>query len=146
MGSINAINEEVNGLKEAAVQHQIRLEESDKIFTDYDNRIKEIEFRTSRRPVSKIKVAGLMVTILVVCFSSIWGLANMLRDRPTIGQVDRSIDKHDANGHKSAWDFLHAVQVEQASQRVIIEVIKNEQLKQGEKLDRLIEWTDPRKH
>jgi len=138
---LNALRREVNDLKEAAVEHRVRLENGTNVFRDYSARIGAIEEKITPKPPSIAKIIGITLTIVFAGAGALWGLANMLRDRPTADQIRDVVQQHDDVGHKSIREDVHDIHREQSQQRVLIEQVTTAQGQQDKKLDRLLEQT-----
>lgn len=128
-------------LKEAVVEHRVRLDNGVKVFADQKEKVRQLEERTAPKQPSILKVVGITITVVAIGATALWGLAMMLRDRPTVEQIDKIIDHHDTNGHEVVRDDMRDVQKEQAAQRTLIEGVKTEQKTQGGKLDTLLDRT-----
>ena len=138
--TIEVLQEEVKGLKETVVEHRTRLENGSTVFEGWNKRIAEVEERTKPKPPpSVLKVAGITLTVVLAGATALWGLANMMRDRPTTHQIDDIVEKHGEVGHKETRDKIHEIRLEQRTQRTLIEGIQKVQQKQDEKLDQLLE-------
>ena len=140
-GLLHRIRDDVDDLKEAAVEHRVRLENGSAVFRGFDSRIKTVEERTVPKPPSAIKIIGITLMVVMTGAGALWALANMLRDRPTVEQIDKIIDSHEQGGHKELRDDVNSIQTEQGAQRTLIEAVKTEQVVQHEKLDTLLERT-----
>jgi hypothetical protein len=123
------VREELGELKEAVVEHRVRLENGVKVFADQKARLETIEQKIAPSP---FKIISVTVGIFLVGAGSLWGLANMLRDRPTLEQVEKVMDKHEDNGHPALRQDVRAIQTE-------IQGVQTEQKRQGAKLDTLLE-------
>jgi hypothetical protein len=137
--------DDIEGLKEAVVEHRVRLENGTKVFATYGERLKDVETRITPRPPSILKIAGITLTVIALGATSLWGLANMLRDRPTVEQLDKVFDRHDTGGHDGMRKEIRAVTAEQAVQRVMLEGVQDIQKDQVHKLDTLLERTKNRR-
>ena len=132
--TLEKIMVDVDELKRAAVEHRVRLENGTKVFGGWSERIQAIEERTTPKPPSITKIVGITLSIILASSGALWGLANMLRDRPTVQQIREVVKSHDANGHKDMKGNVRSVQLEQGAQRVIIEDVSR-------KVDALLERT-----
>jgi len=139
--TLRLIRQDVDALKQAAVEHRVRLENGSNVFRGYDQRIRSVEERTTPKPPSVYKIIGITLTVVFTGAVALWALANMLRDRPTLDQIEKIIKAHDDGGHHTVREDVRAVQVEQGAQRALIENVQVEQKNQGAKLDQLLERT-----
>jgi len=140
-------------LKEAVVEHRVRLENGVAVFGKTNERIAELEQVTKPKPPRIITIVGVTISIVTIAAGALWALSSMLNDRPTVKQIDRIIQSHDVGGHSKVRNEVRAVQIEQGKQRVIIESVKADQgvirAKQDDslkKLDTLINRTPDRRH
>lgn len=138
VGNIESRQSEIG---EAVVEHKTRLQNGVNVFSDQKKRIENIEKKIEPKPPSVYKIIGITISLMVAGAGSLWALANMLRDRPTVEQIDKVIDHHDSSGHNGMKSDIRAVQVEQGAQRTMIEAVQLEQSSQGDKLDTLIQRT-----
>jgi hypothetical protein len=138
--NMNAANKALNDLQAAQIEHRVRLENGTKVFADWQERIGEIETRISpKEPPSIYKVVGFTLTVVLALAGALWGLANELRDRPTVSDVHGTLESHQDIGHSDTRAEIRAIQSTQAQQKVLIDEIRASQDKQGEKLDRVLE-------
>ena len=95
------------------------------------------------KPPSITKVVTITLGLVVVGAGALWGLSDMLRDRPTVEQVDRVFqrydDSHEAAGHKELREDVHSIQKEQALQSVKLQDVQEQQGTDSEKLDTVLE-------
>lgn len=112
----------VGELSNAVTEHRIRLENGTKVFAKWDDRIGEIEKRTS--PPSAIKTASITFGIFLTAAGALWGLSNMLRDRPTTDQLERVMEKasadHEETGHKDIKADIKEIHTELGEQKALI--------------------------
>lgn len=148
---IRSLHREVIALREAVAEHRVRLENGSHVFQKYDDRfhrnderVKEIEDKIAPKPPSVYKIVGITLSVVLAGAGALWALANMLRDRPTVEQIEKIIHKHDEVGHKSVREDVREIQKEQGAQRVIIEGVKSEQQAANVKLDQILEHAVPR--
>ena len=85
---------EIAEMKEKIVEHRVRLENGGKTMRDTEKRISHLEHTTAPKAVSPLKIVGITLTVMVTCTGALWGLANMLRDRPTMDDVEKMIERH----------------------------------------------------
>jgi hypothetical protein len=134
-GDMAEARDDITELKEVTVEHRVRLENGSKVFADWDKRIAAV----TPKPPSILKIAGITLALVGMGAGALWGLANQLRDRPTVQQLEQVIQKsekhHDAVGHEE----IGQIQKEQGAQRVRIEHIQTEQAAQSQKLDTVLE-------
>jgi hypothetical protein len=133
------LRDEVSNLRDAAVEHRVRLENGSKVFNSWDDRIAEIERRTMPKPISIIKVVGMTIGVFMALAGALWALSEKLADRPTTRQIDSIMDKHQKGGHKETREEIRAIQVEQVEQRTLLEGTSKKVDGQGAKLDQLLE-------
>ena len=88
-------------LKETAVEQRVRLENGQKAFGAAHDRISQIEHRITPKPPSVLKIVSITIGLFLTCAGALWGLSNMLRDRPTSEQIEKIIHKHDEVGHSA---------------------------------------------
>lgn len=137
--------QDIEGLKSAVSEHRIRLENGTHVFQKFDERISIVEDLTKPKPVSITKIASISFVIFMAAAGALWALHGMLRDRPTVEQLDKVLDVHEENGHKAVREDVRAIGSEQAKQRTLIESVAKEQGKQAEKLDTVLDRLPPRK-
>jgi hypothetical protein len=141
-GEVAEVKDDVGKLKEAAVEHRMRLQNGTKVFEGWDKRIGDIEKRITPKPPSITKVAGISLSIFLAFAAALWGLAHMLRDRPTADQLEdlfmKQGEHHEAVGHKGMRQDIQAIQREQTEQRIMIKSVADEQKTHSEKLDKLL--------
>lgn len=138
---LSAAEERLIDIREAVVEHRTRLQNGVKVFADQKDRLETVEKKIEPKPPSVYKIIGITLTVVLAGAGALWALANMLRDRPTIDQIDRVIDSHDISGHEGMKNDVRSVQVEQGQQRILIEDVQMEQKSQGKKLDTLLNRT-----
>jgi hypothetical protein len=131
---IRELQEKVNAMQETLVEHRVRLENGTKVFGGYGTRIAGLEEVTRPKPVSVSKVAGITFTIVMAGAVALWGLANLLRDRPTMDQIEHVVEQHDATGHQSIREDVRDIKAAQEIQQGLIEGATG-------KLDTLLERT-----
>ncbi|MBT8452985.1 MAG: hypothetical protein KJO40_13535 [Deltaproteobacteria bacterium] len=140
---VSGVKDDVGALKEAAVEHKVRLQNGSKVFEGWEKRISEVEDRTTPRPPSVYKVVGLTLALFMAAAGALWALAHMLRDRPTIEQLDRLLDRqaehHEGVGHQSMRDDVRSIQKDQTTQGNQINKVVEEQAVHSEKLDQLLD-------
>lgn len=93
------IEEELSEIKEANVEHRVRLENGTKSFQDMHERLTRIEYDTAPKPVPTIKVAGITATLILALIGGLWGFAQQLYQRPTTADVDAKIKTHEIRYH-----------------------------------------------
>ena len=140
---VQVVKDDVAELKEAAVEHRVRLQNGSSVFGDYSERIAKVEERTTPKPVSAVKIIGITLSVALACAGALWALAMMIRDRPTVEQLDSVMESqeeaHEEAGHKAMREDVGHIQQEQGAQRVLIESVQTEQRSADKKLDVLIE-------
>ena len=140
---IGLLNDDVGTMKESCVEHRMRLENGSKVFESWHKRIADIERRTQPKEPNLLKVIGLTLAIFSACAGGLWGLAQMLRDRPTTEQVERVLEKqvqyHENTGHGPLRRDVQAIKEEQAAARILIKGLQTGQDEQGKKLDRVLD-------
>lgn len=140
---VQVVKDDVAELKEAAVEHRVRLQNGSNVFQGWDDRISKVEDRTTPKPISAFKVVGITLSVALAAAGALWALAMMIRDRPTVDQLEKVMehrqDSHEEAGHKAMRENVGAIQQEQGAQRVLIEGVKTEQGSQDKKLDVLIQ-------
>lgn len=93
------------------------------------------------KPPSTSKVVSIVLTVVAMSGGALWGLSQLLHDRPTTEQIETIMNHHHTNGHRELKD-LREVQIVQGAK---IEGIDNAITDQSKKMDRLIKQTTPRK-
>lgn len=129
------LKKDVAELKEATVEHRLRLENGVKVFGDFDERIKRLEPKAP--DWLKLLMAG--VTLLGIALGAYYGVVEKLHDRPTAEQLEKVVDKHVEHGHPAAEKQLQDIREEQVEQRTVIQNIDKRQGEVHQKLDRLLE-------
>jgi hypothetical protein len=146
---VGEVKKDVGALKEAAIEHKTRLQNGSRVFESWDQRIAEVEERTTPRPPSVIKIVGLTLALFMAAAGALWALAHMLRDRPTTDQLDRVLERHDerheAVGHKAMREDVRAIQKEQTTQGNTLKTVVEEQKTHSGKLDTLLERVPERR-
>lgn len=135
---VGTVEEKVAEMREAVVEHRTRLQGGVKTFSSHLDRIETIEKKIEPNLPSVPKIVGITFAIMMAAAGALWALANMIRDRPTVEQIDKVIDSHDTNGHRDMKDDIRSVQIEQGKQRTLFESMQVEQKTQGGKLDTLL--------
>jgi len=145
---VAALKVDINILKEGAVEHRMRLENGSNVFSAMRKDLDEVDKRTRPRPPSIIKIVGLTLALFTTAAGSLWMLANMLRDRPTVEQLEGVLKKydaaHEAGGHKDLRGDVHEIQREQAIQGKAISNVVEQQAHDTKKLDTVLERLPPR--
>jgi hypothetical protein len=147
---VSEMKADVSELAKAGVEHRVRLENGTAVFssirermTKSDSAIADISERIRPKPPSITKVVTITLGLVVVGAGALWGLSNMLRDRPTVEQVDqvfqRYDDSHEAAGHKELREDVHSIQKEQVLQGVKLQDVQKQQGTDSEKLDKVLE-------
>ncbi|UCC72081.1 MAG: hypothetical protein JSV86_17185 [Gemmatimonadota bacterium] len=134
-----ACSEILVAVKEALVEHKVRLENGSKVFERHGSRITAIEDTIRPKPPGVLKIVSVTVGILVACATALWGLSTKLSDRPTVEQVEKVIDTHDTHGHKAVEKDLDLIRSEQAAQRVLINNLDDDIEKQAKKIDTILQ-------
>jgi hypothetical protein len=137
-----ATRQELGEVKEAVLEHRLRLENGIHVFAAVRKELDELEARTMPRSPSVYKIVGVTLALVMAGASALWGLSNMLRDRPTLEQVDTLMKGHDAAGHR---DQIRAIQTEQVEQRALIEQVQSAQARQVGKIDELLDRVPKRR-
>ncbi len=132
-------SERLSKLTTTAVEHRMRLENGVKVFSDQKARLATVEDRISPQPPSVLRIVGLTIGIVSLGAGSLWGLSNMLRDRPTSGQIEKIIDSHDDSGHRAVRDDINNIQKTQALQSKAIDDLGTEQKAVTRKIDTLLD-------
>lgn len=135
----------LSDLNVAVAEHKLRLENGVKVFGDHKKRLESVEHKTTPKPPSIIKIVGLTLGIVGMGAGALWALSNMLRDRPTVEQIDKIIEKHDGNGHKAVRDDIKEIQKAQALQGKDIGSIQTMQAAQSTKIDTLLDRVPERR-
>lgn len=138
---VDNIEAKVIQVSEAVIEHRTRLENGVRVFADQKDRLEAVEKKIEPKPPSVYKIIGITISVVMAGAGALWALANNLRDRPTIEQIDKVFDRHDRNGHADMQADMQYVQVEQGIQRTIMKDVQLEQKTQGAKLDTLIQRT-----
>jgi hypothetical protein len=138
---VDNIEAKVTQVSESIIEHRTRLENGVRVFQDQKDRLETVEKKIEPKPPSVYKIIGITFSVVMAGAGALWALANNLRDRPTVEQIDKVFDGHDQNGHSDMKSDVRAVQVEQGAQRVIMDDVQLEQKSQGYKLDTLIQRT-----
>lgn len=141
---LHRLVEDVDLLKTAAVEHRVRLENGVKVFADQKERLERIEQKIEPKQPSVSRIIGVTLAVVIAGAGALWALANMLRDRPTVEQIESIVDLHDEVGHKGIREDVGQIKVEQGAQRALIEGVVGGQKEQGGKLDQLLEQTERR--
>ncbi len=140
---VRDMRKEIVELTKSQARIQQRLENGTKVFTDWDERIGKVEHRTAPKPTPVWKVAMTTIGLFCTAAGALWGLSNMLRDRPTTDQIQRVFESreaiHNEAGHKRLRLDVGAIQKEQAVQHELIRQVQADQRGQGDKLDQLLE-------
>lgn len=92
-----------------------------------------------------LRIISIVFAVTVASVGALWALSNLISSRPTDQEVDQRIGIHDGNGHRDVGDSINEIRVEQAQQKVLLEWVKETQIRQGKKLDALLERV-PEKH
>jgi hypothetical protein len=132
-------------VKEAMVEHKVRLENGSKVFDGIRSRLATVEEATRPKPPSIVKIVGVTLAVVGMGAGALWGLSNMLRDRPTLRQVEKVIDAHDDNGHKETRIRIEEIREEQVEQRTLIKHVESQVGTQGDKLDEILERVPKRR-
>jgi len=138
---VGVAEERLAKVSDAVIEHRTRLENGVRVFADQKDRLETVEKKIEPKPPSVYKIIGITFSVVMAGAGALWALANNLRDRPTVHQIDKVFDGHDKNGHADMKNDVRAVQVEQGQQRIIIEDVQMEQKSQGAKLDTLLNRT-----
>lgn len=147
---VGDMKSDVSDLNKAVVEHRVRLENGTHVFaglrkdvSSNETAIEDLAERIRPKPPSIVKIVTLTLGFVAVGSAALWGLSNMLRDRPTVEQVDRVFqgydEAHEAGGHRQLRDDVHSIQQEQALQSKRIGDVAEQQDKDSEKLDRVLE-------
>ncbi len=91
---------------------------------DLEKRLTAIEEQLKPRPRSVNAIVAITVTVVLAGAAAIWGLANVIRDRPTATQIQEILRSSDGSHDRS-------IQNEQAAQRILIRDV-------GRQLDTLL--------
>jgi hypothetical protein len=138
---VGSVEEKQAEMREAVVEHRTRLQNGVKVFADQKDRLETIEKKIEPKPPSVYRIIGITISVVMAGAGSLWALANNLRDRPTVDQIDKVFESHDKNGHSDMKADVRAVQVEVSAQRIIMDDLHLEQKIQGAKIDTLIQRT-----
>jgi len=142
-GSLERIEKELGALKEATVEHRVRLENGSKVFATVSERIGKVEQLVAPKPVSIYKVVGVTLSLVIAGAGALWGLAQTIRDRPTIEQIGQMFDQHDAQheaaGHQDMKADIQHIQVTQGALIKDVGAVAKSQEKVEEKVDTLLE-------
>jgi hypothetical protein len=136
---VGEMEAKLDEVKDTVLKHDLRLDTGVKTFDANKKRLATIEEQIRPKPPSIYTIIGITLTIVFAGAGSIWGLANMLRDRPTANQIQEIFKSHNRSGHQTIRDDTRAVQTEQAAQRTLIEGVKTEQKIHTGKLDTLLD-------
>lgn len=130
---------DVTGLREANAVTGVRLENGVKVFAKFEERITGVEHRTSPKPPSIIKIVGITLAVVMSGAGALWALANNLRDRPTVEQMEKVMERrdkgHEHAGHKDIRVTVDSIQKEQGAQRILIDHSIRQQDRDTKKLD-----------
>lgn len=97
--------------------HEQRLKNGIEVFRELKNEINEIR----PKPPNPYKIAGIVFAVMMAAAGALWALANHLRDRPTLNQVQEILSSHDHSGHRSIRENLRQIEQEQSKQRQLLE-------------------------
>jgi hypothetical protein len=122
------VRKDIEDLKEAMVEHRVRLENGVKVFSDFDKRVKMLE----PKAIDLLKALGVAASVLGMIFAGIWWVSEKLHDRPTIDQIEKIMRAHEGQGHEKTTEELTNIKESQVEQRAVIKSVE-------QKLDQLIE-------
>lgn len=139
---VEELKSAMSEVREAGVEHRIRLENGSHVFQDIKAELETLK----PKPVSPMKIVVITISLFCTAAGALWALSNMLRDRPTLEQVDTVIDRHEEQGHKATQKEMGEIREDLVEQRVIIEDVSKEQRTMGvqqkkidQKIDQLLE-------
>lgn len=114
----------VADLQLAVGEHRVRLQNGSEVFAKYEKKISEIDRRTTPTPPSVFKIASITLAFFMAAAGALWALATMLRDRPTLDQIERVMDKqsaqHELGGHQAIKADITSIQGQLGEQRALI--------------------------
>ena len=140
-----ATRKDISQLKESTARHDVRLENGRQVFATIRKELDDVKLATTPRPPSVVKIVGLTLALVTAAAGALWGLSNMLRDRPTLDQVESILDQHQKSGHRETREKMDQIVREQYEQRALINQVRTEQSAQNDKLDLLLERIPPRR-
>lgn len=136
---VETLEETATQLRESTAEHRLRLENGSKVFREMRDGLEKVRAATTPQPVSALKIVAITLTVVVAGAGALWGLANMLRDRPTTEQIDTMIEAHRDAGHPMIERDIRQIREQQAVLSTKQEQIKESQAKADAKLDELLD-------
>lgn len=117
----------VEELKEAAVEHRVRLENGSAVFGKQDARLCAVENRITPKPASVTRIASITFGVFIVLSSALWALSTMLSDRPTTSQLRSVIGEHEKNGHEQTRSDIREIRSSINEQERLLKDVVSEQ-------------------
>lgn len=149
---VGELKEDMALVKEAIVEHRLRLENGTKVFSDLRGDIADKSGKIAAlqpKPPSISKVVSLTLALVMAGGGVIWLMATMLHERPTHEQVYQSMDSsheaHEAAGHRELREDVEDIKTLQAVQQKLIENVGKQQAQDSSKLDKILRQTTPRR-
>ncbi len=144
---IKTLERNVGDIKEENAGTRVRLDNGIKVFSKVEDRLTTLEERTQPRSPSIGKIVGVTLAIVMTGAGSLWALANNLRDRPTVDQMETAMERrdksHEDGGHKDIRVTVDSIKKEQGAQRALIDRAYQQQSRDTKKLDILIRRLPP---
>jgi hypothetical protein len=151
---VRELRAEVKEIREATVEHRIRLETGTKAFEamrDKDESlagsIKAVQDAIAPKKPNYFGIIALTFTLIMGLVSALWGLSLLFSSRPTTEQIDKIMDKHEAHPHPNVQKQINELRSGQlADQKIHTEQKKAiEQVTKAtdKKLDKLLKRKAP---
>lgn len=120
MDTLRMLQAEVKEVREALVEHRVRLDNGTHVFANERSEREKLARRldgvieaTAPKPVSVTKVISITLALVMAAAGALWGLSNKLRDRPTEQQIEKLMHSHDGVGHPQMRKDITAIKVQQ---------------------------------
>jgi hypothetical protein len=105
------VEEKIDGLRESATEHRVRLDNGVKVFGDIKKQLP--------KPMSPAKLVTLTGGLFIAAMVGLWGLSEKLSDRPTINQLQEIMIQHNKAGHEHTLNQISEIRDEQVQQRFL---------------------------
>lgn len=154
---VRELRAEVKEIREATVEHRIRLETGTKAFEAMRNKdedlagsIRAVQEAIAPKKPNYFGIIALTFTLIMGLVSALWGLSLLFSSRPTTEQIDKIMTKHEGYPHPEVQKQINELRSGQladqkihSDQKKAIEQVTKDYKATNDKLDKLLKRGAP---
>jgi hypothetical protein len=105
MSDDDGVRNDIAEIREALVEHRVRLENGVKVFGDFKDQLDKLKPKAP----DWLKLLGFAVGLFGMAVGGIWWVADAVHDRPTVEQLEHVLDVHEERGHPKIEKTIQAL-------------------------------------